>query len=164
MVAFQLFGSAFQMMGAVLRMRVLNVEICNRGQVLSIDFDVILSFVCCILQPLLKKKKKAVCWYLSGFYKHFIIQLKAEVAKEVASARRKQHLSSLQYYCALNALQYRKRIAIMEPMLGYARSQVCSSKQHSFVAKKGAVNYFSVQCDISFANGSLYMSEPDIAP
>uniref|UniRef100_A0A0F7Z8W2 DCC-interacting protein 13-beta n=1 Tax=Crotalus adamanteus TaxID=8729 RepID=A0A0F7Z8W2_CROAD len=51
-------------------------------------------------------------------------KLKAEVVKEVASARRKQHLSSLQYYCALNALQYRKRIAMMEPMLGYARSQI----------------------------------------
>ncbi|XP_026550937.1 DCC-interacting protein 13-beta isoform X3 [Pseudonaja textilis] len=51
-------------------------------------------------------------------------KLKAEVAKEVASARRKQHLSSLQYYCALNALQYRKRIAMMEPMLGYAHSQI----------------------------------------
>lgn len=52
------------------------------------------------------------------------IQLKAEVAKEVANARRKQHLSSLQYYCALNALQYRKRVAMMEPMLGYTRGQV----------------------------------------
>ncbi|XP_063164500.1 DCC-interacting protein 13-beta [Candoia aspera] len=51
-------------------------------------------------------------------------KLKAEVAKEVASARRKQHLSSLQYYCALNALQYRKKIVMMEPMLGYTRSQI----------------------------------------
>ncbi|EOB01292.1 DCC-interacting protein 13-beta, partial [Anas platyrhynchos] len=50
-------------------------------------------------------------------------KLKAEVAKEVANARRKQHLSSLQYYCALNALQYRKRVAMMEPMLGYTRGQ-----------------------------------------
>lgn len=46
------------------------------------------------------------------------------MAKEVANARRKQHLSSLQYYCALNALQYRKRVAMMEPMLGYTRGQV----------------------------------------
>lgn len=56
------------------------------------------------------------------------IQLKAEVAKEVANARRKQHLSSLQYYCALNALQYRKRVAMMEPMLGYTRGQVWTVK------------------------------------
>ncbi|KAI1239223.1 hypothetical protein IHE44_0012337 [Lamprotornis superbus] len=54
-------------------------------------------------------------------------KLKAEVAKEVANARRKQHLSSLQYYCALNALQYRKRVAMMEPMLGYTRGQwICA--------------------------------------
>lgn len=51
-------------------------------------------------------------------------QVKAEVVKEVAAARRKQHLSSLQYYCALNALQHRKRVAMMEPMLGFAHGQV----------------------------------------
>lgn len=44
----------------------------------------------------------------------------------MAAARRKQHLSSLQYYCALNALQYRKRMAMMEPMLGFAHGQVGS--------------------------------------
>lgn len=58
----------------------------------------------------------------------FFVQLKAEVAKEVANARRKQHLSSLQYYCALNALQYRKRVAMIEPMLGYTRGQVLTVK------------------------------------
>lgn len=51
-------------------------------------------------------------------------QVKTEVGKEVAAARRKQHLSSLQYYCALNALQYRKRMAMMEPLIGFARGQV----------------------------------------
>lgn len=50
--------------------------------------------------------------------------MKTEVGKEVAAARRKQHLSSLQYYCALNALQYRKRMAMMEPMIGFAHGQV----------------------------------------
>uniref|UniRef100_A0A8C0QGI0 Adaptor protein, phosphotyrosine interacting with PH domain and leucine zipper 2 n=2 Tax=Canis lupus familiaris TaxID=9615 RepID=A0A8C0QGI0_CANLF len=52
---------------------------------------------------------------------------KTEVVKEVAAARRKQHLSSLQYYCALNALQYRKRVAMMEPMIGFAHGQwICA--------------------------------------
>lgn len=51
-------------------------------------------------------------------------QVKTEVMKEVAAARRKQHLSSLQYYCALNALQYRKRAAMMEPLIGFAHGQV----------------------------------------
>lgn len=51
-------------------------------------------------------------------------QLKADMVKEVAYTRRKQHQASLQYYCALNALQYRKRIAMLEPMLGYTQAQV----------------------------------------
>ncbi|XP_075407164.1 DCC-interacting protein 13-beta isoform X2 [Tenrec ecaudatus] len=51
-------------------------------------------------------------------------KVKSEVVKEVAAARRKQHLSSLQYYCALNALQYRKRVAMMEPMMGFAHGQI----------------------------------------
>ncbi|XP_004269477.1 DCC-interacting protein 13-beta isoform X1 [Neophocaena asiaeorientalis asiaeorientalis] len=51
-------------------------------------------------------------------------KVKTEIVKEVAAARRKQHLSSLQYYCALNALQYRKRVAMMEPMLGFAHGQI----------------------------------------
>uniref|UniRef100_H2ZSD6 Adaptor protein, phosphotyrosine interacting with PH domain and leucine zipper 2 n=1 Tax=Latimeria chalumnae TaxID=7897 RepID=H2ZSD6_LATCH len=51
-------------------------------------------------------------------------RLKAGVVAEVADSRRKQHLSSLQYYCSLNALQYRKRVAVIEPMLGYTEAQV----------------------------------------
>ncbi|KAI5947466.1 DCC-interacting protein 13-beta [Manis javanica] len=51
-------------------------------------------------------------------------KVKTEVVKEVAAARRKQHLSSLQYYCALNALQYRKRVAMTEPMIGFAHGQI----------------------------------------
>lgn len=57
-------------------------------------------------------------------------QVKTEVGKEVASARRKQHLSSLQYYCALNALQYRKRMAMMEPLIGFAHGQVGQPLPH----------------------------------
>lgn len=51
-------------------------------------------------------------------------QVKTGVVKEVVAARRKQHLASLQYYCALNALQHRKRVAMMEPMIGFAHGQV----------------------------------------
>ncbi|XP_053319492.1 DCC-interacting protein 13-beta [Spea bombifrons] len=58
-------------------------------------------------------------------------KLKAEVAKEVANARRKQHLSSLQYYCALNALQYRKRTAMLDPILGYTQGQISFLKKGS---------------------------------
>ncbi|KAM8973406.1 DCC-interacting protein 13-beta [Pelodytes ibericus] len=58
-------------------------------------------------------------------------KLKAEIAKEVASSRRKQHLSSLQYYCALNALQYRKRTAMLDPILGYTQGQIAFLKKGS---------------------------------
>ncbi|MEQ2186230.1 hypothetical protein GOODEAATRI_026511, partial [Goodea atripinnis] len=50
-------------------------------------------------------------------------QLKTDMMREVAYTRRKQHQASLQYYCALNALQYRKRVAMLEPMLGYTQAQ-----------------------------------------
>ncbi|KAM4039130.1 DCC-interacting protein 13-beta isoform 2-T2 [Anomaloglossus baeobatrachus] len=56
-------------------------------------------------------------------------KLKSEIAKEVAGARRKQHLSSLQYYCALNALQYRKRTAMLDPILGYTQGQIAFLKK-----------------------------------
>uniref|UniRef100_A0A8C5DF94 Adaptor protein, phosphotyrosine interaction, PH domain and leucine zipper containing 2 n=1 Tax=Gouania willdenowi TaxID=441366 RepID=A0A8C5DF94_GOUWI len=52
------------------------------------------------------------------------VQLKVDLVKEVAYTRRKQHSASLQYYCALNALQYRKRVAMLEPMLGFTQAQV----------------------------------------
>uniref|UniRef100_A0A8C6TYQ5 Adaptor protein, phosphotyrosine interaction, PH domain and leucine zipper containing 2 n=1 Tax=Neogobius melanostomus TaxID=47308 RepID=A0A8C6TYQ5_9GOBI len=51
-------------------------------------------------------------------------KMKTDMVKEVAYTRRKQHQASLQYYCALNALQYRKRVAMLEPMLGYTQAQV----------------------------------------
>ncbi|NP_001087772.1 adaptor protein, phosphotyrosine interacting with PH domain and leucine zipper 2 L homeolog [Xenopus laevis] len=63
-------------------------------------------------------------------------KVKSEVAKEVASSRRKQHLSSLQYYCALNALQYRKRIAMLDPILGYAEGQISFLKKGSELFSK----------------------------
>lgn len=50
--------------------------------------------------------------------------MKAEVVAEVAYSRRKQHQASLQYYCALNALQFRKRVAMLDPLLGYTQAQV----------------------------------------
>ncbi|XP_059843828.1 DCC-interacting protein 13-beta isoform X2 [Hypanus sabinus] len=51
-------------------------------------------------------------------------KLKAEVVAEVVAARRKQHHYSLQYYCALNALQHRKHVAMLDPLLGFTQSQI----------------------------------------
>ncbi|XP_032643149.1 DCC-interacting protein 13-beta isoform X1 [Chelonoidis abingdonii] len=70
-------------------------------------------------------------------------KLKTEVVKEVANARRKQHLSSLQYYCALNALQYRKRIAMMEPMLGYTQGQINFFKKGAEMFSKRMDSFLS---------------------
>lgn len=57
-------------------------------------------------------------------------QMKSDLVREVAYTRRKQHQASLQYYCTLNALQYRKRIAMLEPMLGYTQAKVLSLPQY----------------------------------
>ncbi|XP_064200799.1 DCC-interacting protein 13-beta-like [Anguilla rostrata] len=51
-------------------------------------------------------------------------KVKADVVAEVAYTRRKQHQASMQYYCAHNALQHRKRVAMLEPLLGYSQAQV----------------------------------------
>lgn len=68
-----------------------------------------------------------VCVFICMFNPLLSGQVKSDLVKEVAYTRRKQHQASLQYYCALNALQYRKRIAMLEPMLGYTQAQVLSS-------------------------------------
>ncbi|XP_013374438.1 PREDICTED: DCC-interacting protein 13-beta isoform X2 [Chinchilla lanigera] len=73
---------------------------------------------------------------------------KAEVGKEVAAARRKQHLSSLQYYCALNALQYRKRMAMLEPMIGFAHGQISFFKKGAEVFSRSMDNFLSSGADM----------------
>ncbi|KAH0516420.1 DCC-interacting protein 13-beta [Microtus ochrogaster] len=70
-------------------------------------------------------------------------RVKSEVGKEVASARRKQHLSSLQYYCALNALQYRKRMAMMEPLIGFAHGQINFFKRGAEMFSKSMDGFLS---------------------
>ncbi|XP_010598203.1 DCC-interacting protein 13-beta isoform X2 [Loxodonta africana] len=75
-------------------------------------------------------------------------KVKAEVVKEVAAARRKQHLSSLQYYCALNALQYRKRVAMMEPMLGFAHGQINFFKKGAEMFSKSMDSLLSSAADM----------------
>uniref|UniRef100_A0A8C0S0U6 DCC-interacting protein 13-beta n=1 Tax=Canis lupus familiaris TaxID=9615 RepID=A0A8C0S0U6_CANLF len=73
---------------------------------------------------------------------------KTEVVKEVAAARRKQHLSSLQYYCALNALQYRKRVAMMEPMIGFAHGQINFFKKGAEMFSQSMNNFLSSVADM----------------
>ncbi|XP_073940387.1 DCC-interacting protein 13-beta isoform X4 [Castor canadensis] len=75
-------------------------------------------------------------------------KVKTEVGKEVAAARRKQHLSSLQYYCALNGLQYRKRMAMMEPMIGFARGQINFFKKGAEMFSKSMDSFLSSVADM----------------
>ncbi|XP_068168505.1 DCC-interacting protein 13-beta [Antennarius striatus] len=70
-------------------------------------------------------------------------KLKSDLVKEVAYTRRKQHQASLQYYCALNALQYRKRIAMLEPMLGYTQAQISFFKKGIELVSKKMDNFLS---------------------
>lgn len=75
-------------------------------------------------------------------------RVKTEVMKEVAAARRKQHLSSLQYYCALNALQYRKRAAMMEPLIGFAHGQINFFKRGAEMFSKSMDGFLSSVTDM----------------
>uniref|UniRef100_A0A8D3CY58 DCC-interacting protein 13-beta n=1 Tax=Scophthalmus maximus TaxID=52904 RepID=A0A8D3CY58_SCOMX len=70
-------------------------------------------------------------------------KLKTDLVKEVAYTRRKQHQASLQYYCALNALQYRKRVAMLEPMLGYTQAQISFFKKGIELVSKKMDNFLS---------------------
>ncbi|XP_033882694.1 DCC-interacting protein 13-beta-like isoform X2 [Acipenser ruthenus] len=70
-------------------------------------------------------------------------KLKTEVVGEVAYSRRKQHQASMQYYCALNALQYRKRVAMLQPMLGYTQAQVNFFKKGMDMASKKMESFLS---------------------
>ncbi|TKS73689.1 DCC-interacting protein 13-beta [Collichthys lucidus] len=70
-------------------------------------------------------------------------KLKSDLVKEVAYTRRKQHQASLQYYCALNALQYRKRVAMLEPMLGYTQAQISFFKKGVELVSKKMDNFLS---------------------
>ncbi|MEQ2207615.1 hypothetical protein XENOCAPTIV_015722, partial [Xenoophorus captivus] len=73
--------------------------------------------------PLIQFREKDLTGYICMLNPLLLGQLKADMMREVAYTRRKQHQASLQYYCALNALQYRKRVAMLEPMLGYTQAQ-----------------------------------------
>ncbi|CAG5957748.1 unnamed protein product [Menidia menidia] len=113
-------------------------------------------------------------------------QLKADSVREVAYTRRKQHQASLQYYCALNALQYRKRVAMLEPMLGYTQAQISFFKKGIELVSKKMDNFLSsvsnmtqsiqsqldseaeamrvVQRELLSVEDTVYMPDKDIEP
>ncbi|KAK1169282.1 DCC-interacting protein 13-beta-like isoform X2 [Acipenser oxyrinchus oxyrinchus] len=112
-------------------------------------------------------------------------KLKTDVVGEVAYSRRKQHQASMQYYCALNALQYRKRVAMLQPMLGYTQAQVnffkkgmdmASKKMESFLSSVTSMNQSiqsqldseaeamrQAQQELLSVEDSIYMPDQDVS-
>uniref|UniRef100_A0A8C3L4L8 Adaptor protein, phosphotyrosine interacting with PH domain and leucine zipper 1 n=1 Tax=Chrysolophus pictus TaxID=9089 RepID=A0A8C3L4L8_CHRPC len=58
-------------------------------------------------------------------------KIKAEVTEDVYTSRKKQHQTMMHYFCALNTLQYKKKIAVLEPLLGYMQAQISFFKMGS---------------------------------
>ncbi|MEQ2257897.1 DCC-interacting protein 13-alpha, partial [Xenotaenia resolanae] len=50
-------------------------------------------------------------------------KVRAEVVEDVYTSRKKQHQTMMHYFCALNTLQYKKKTALLEPLLGYMQAQ-----------------------------------------
>ncbi|KAK7899412.1 hypothetical protein WMY93_020265 [Mugilogobius chulae] len=49
---------------------------------------------------------------------------RAEAVEDVYTARKKQHQTMMHYFCSLNTLQYKKKTALLEPLLGYMQAQI----------------------------------------
>ncbi|KAJ8416329.1 hypothetical protein AAFF_G00356170 [Aldrovandia affinis] len=97
-------------------------------------------------------------------------KLKAEAVREVAYTRRKQHQASMQYYCALNALQYRKRVAMLEPLLGYTQAQMnffkkgvdlVSKKMDSFLTSGSSMTQ-SIQAQLDSETEEMRSSQREL--
>lgn len=50
--------------------------------------------------------------------------MRAEAVEDVYTSRKKQHQTMMHYFCSLNTLQYKKKTALLEPLLGYMQAQV----------------------------------------
>ncbi|XP_061582636.1 DCC-interacting protein 13-alpha-like [Cololabis saira] len=51
-------------------------------------------------------------------------KVRAEVVEDVYTSRKKQHQTMMHYFCSLNMLQYKKKTALLEPLLGYMQAQI----------------------------------------
>ncbi|KAK6318423.1 hypothetical protein J4Q44_G00117140 [Coregonus suidteri] len=97
-------------------------------------------------------------------------KVKAELVGEVAYSRRKQHQASMQYYCALNTLQYRKRVAMLEPMLGYTQAQIhfykkgmdlVSKKMDSFLVSVSSMTQ-SIQAQLDSEAEAMRLTQREL--
>ncbi|KAM3849985.1 DCC-interacting protein 13-alpha isoform 2-T2 [Diretmus argenteus] len=51
-------------------------------------------------------------------------KVRGEAVEDVYTARKKQHQTMMHYFFSLNTLQYKKKIALLEPLLGYMQAQI----------------------------------------
>nr|XP_023851673.1 DCC-interacting protein 13-alpha isoform X3 [Salvelinus alpinus] len=110
-------------------------------------------------------------------------KVKGEVMEDVYTSRKKQHQTMMHYFTALNTLQYKKKMSLLEPLLGYMQAQISFFKLGSenltqqwedFLTDIGTsvqnvrremagevdVMQQTIQ-DMEQANDLLYMPDPD---
>lgn len=58
------------------------------------------------------------------------LQVKSEVMEDVYTSRKKQHQTMMHYFTSLNTLQYKKKMALLEPLLGYMQAQVSTESDN----------------------------------
>ncbi|RXN10201.1 DCC-interacting 13-alpha isoform X2 [Labeo rohita] len=107
-------------------------------------------------------------------------KVKNEVMEDVYTSRKKQHETIMHYFASLNMLQYKKKIALLEPLLGYMQAQISFFKLGSenltqqweeFLTNIGTsvqkemdsdaeVTEQAIQ-DLKVASDPLYMPDPD---
>uniref|UniRef100_A0A0K8RKK8 Putative adaptor protein phosphotyrosine interaction ph domain and leucine zipper n=1 Tax=Ixodes ricinus TaxID=34613 RepID=A0A0K8RKK8_IXORI len=68
------------------------------------------------------EKEQALSRYCRQSRKRDTDRQKLDISEEVYLANKKFHTLSLKFYAYLNALQYRRKIALIEPLLGYVHS------------------------------------------
>lgn len=57
-------------------------------------------------------------------------QVKSEVMEDVYTSRKKQHQTMMHYFTVLNTLQYKKKMTLLEPLLGYMQAQVSTESDN----------------------------------
>ncbi|RVE72500.1 hypothetical protein OJAV_G00038670 [Oryzias javanicus] len=55
---------------------------------------------------------------------HLSTSGEGRVVEDVYTSRKKQHQTMMHYFCSLNTLQYKKKTALLEPLLGYMQAQI----------------------------------------
>lgn len=83
-----------------------------------------------ILSPIISSPRRCLlksCYWVESC----VLQVRAEAVEDVYTSRKKQHQTMMHYFCSLNTLQYKKKTALLEPLLGYMQAQVHKAALHS---------------------------------